>query len=346
MPSSGDRGLTRFMDGPALNGTPLSRYPRLFVRPAIGLLLGAGGLAWAWRGLEWPGVAQNLALISPAWTALAAAGVVAVLAIKAARWKILYGQTETRLSFRSSFSVLAAAQMVNLVIPVRLGELVRISLAKRYGCPATLTIMSLVIEKLADLAAAGLIAVSLGGLALAPTWLRQPAERLVLMTLALGAVLCLAWRLHRRLTRGRTWPAGWPFPADLGSLFQGWVLAGAIAWTAAIWLLSWLTVLALFAAFKLELPLSAAMVLMLAISASNIAPSPPALVGVMHGIAVVVLGHYGVPRPAAFSFGLVLNLVLVAPPVILGSISLCRQPIPLLDGFRRGLLHRSVAGQL
>lgn len=346
MRSSAGRGLTKFMGSSTLFGTHLSRYPRLFIRPAIGLLLGAGGLAWAWRGLEWPVVGHNLALISPAWTALAVAGVLAVAVIKAARWRILYGQTEARLSLWQSFSVLMAAQMVNLVIPIRLGELIRISLAKRYGCPATLTIMTLVVEKLADLAAAGLIATSLAGLALAPIWLRQPAGRLVLMTLALTAAFCLAWRLQRRLIFGRTWPASWLFPEGLGPLFQGRVLAGAIAWTAAIWLLSWLTVLALFAAFKLELSLAAAIVLMLAISASNIAPSPPALVGVIHGIAVVVLGHYGVPQPAAFSFGLVLNLVLVAPLIVLGSVSLFWQSVPLLDGFRRDLLHRSMAGQL
>ena len=90
--------------------------------------------------------------------------------------------------------------------------------------------------------------------------------------------------------------------------------------------------MALFAAFGLHLPLSAAVVMMLAVSSSNIAPSPPALVGVMHLIAVVVLGQYGVAQSVAVGFGLVLNVVTIAPLIVLGVWALGSRTI-LLSGW-------------
>jgi hypothetical protein len=38
----------------------------------------------------------------------------------------------------------------------------------------------------------------------------------------------------------------------------------------------------------------------------------------MHGIAVIVLGQYGVDRAVALGFGIVLNIVTVIPLVLLG----------------------------
>jgi uncharacterized protein (TIRG00374 family) len=259
------------------------------------------------------------------------------------------------------FSVLVAAQMVNLVIPIRLGELIRISLMKQYGCRATVTLTTIIVEKLLDLVATGIMAVALASLALAPTWLPESAIGLLWIGLILGAgLLLMGWRrkrialgLGRMLASRRIWPERWSEQLlssiqlaleTLGALSRWRSLAGVTAWTTAAWLLSWLTMLTLFAAFGLELPLGAAAVLMLAVSVSNVAPSPPALVGVMHGIAVVVLGQYGVSQAVAFAFGLVLNLVVVAPLIILGSATLCLHLVPLLNVLRQRWLNQSLVG--
>jgi hypothetical protein len=206
---------------------------------------------------------------------------------------------------------------------------------KRAGTPVSLTLLTIIVEKTLDLLTTGLVALTLVALALAPAGLRQPGRDLLVMGLVLTAGLVLMGRLHRsfgRLGVGPLLPpqfiperwrqvlagAAHRILGGLALLANWRSLAPVVFWHLVIWLLSLLTMLCLLAAFNLPLPLAAAVVLMLAVSASNIAPSPPALIGVMPGIAVIVLSQYGVDRAVAFSFGIVLNMVTVIPPVLLG----------------------------
>jgi hypothetical protein len=242
--------------------------------------------------------------------------------------------------------------MINLLLPIRLGELVRLGLMKQAGQPAATTLSTLVVEKTLDLVTAGLIAVALGALATAPVWLGQAAGPLLLVGLTLAGGLLLVWWRRGRLEQGLagllarlTWlPVRWQrgllgglqtMLAALGSLTDRRVMTVVLGWTASSWLLSLLTMVALLAAFGLQLPLTAAILLVLAVSTSNIAPSPPALVGVIHGLAVLVLGQYGVAQATALGFGIVLNLVTVLPLILLGCWAWWSSSLPLVAWLQR-----------
>ncbi len=312
------------------------------IRLTVGTLIGLGGLGWAVWGLDAAVVTEAMAAASSGWISLALVGVVAVGLAKTARWAALY-PAERRVSFWPLFTILMGAQMVNVLIPIRLGEVIRIGLMKQAGQPGAATLSTLVIEKTLDLAAAALVAVALIALTVTPAWLQAQAGGVLLLSAILitGLVLLVTVRGWIKRFFDPEILAGWFLPRwlrsalgtgleALGVLSYGGVLSRIILWTACIWLLSVLTMLALLAAFGLQqLPLAAAVVMMLAVSSSNIAPSPPALVGVMHLIAVVVLSQYGVARPVAVGFGTVLNIVTVLPLVILGSGALWLQLTPL-----------------
>jgi uncharacterized membrane protein YbhN (UPF0104 family) len=62
-----------------------------------------------------------------------------------------------------------------------------------------------------------------------------------------------------------------------------------------------------------------ALALMLALTFSNLAPTPPALVGLVGAVTEVTLAPFGVPRAQALVLGTILNIVLVGPPVALGG---------------------------
>jgi uncharacterized membrane protein YbhN (UPF0104 family) len=106
-------------------------------------------------------------------------------------------------------------------------------------------------------------------------------------------------------------------------------------WTILSWLFSLLCLFTLLIAFDLRLPLVAAVVLMLSLSFSNIVPSPPALVGITQAIAVLVLGGYGVPQPIALGFGIVLNVITVAPLILFGSLGLGQRAVSLAQLLRK-----------
>jgi uncharacterized membrane protein YbhN (UPF0104 family) len=168
----------------------------------------------------------------------------------------------------------------------------------------------------------------------------------------------LVWRLRRPieyffidvLLASKFMPGGWrqtlagavhTMVSGLGAFTDWRSIVPVLGWTLVAWLLSLVTMLFLFHAFNLQLPLSAAVLLMLAVGASNIAPSPPALIGVMHGIAVVVLSRYGVDRATALGFGIVLNLVTVLPLVLLGLGAFLLYMMPILN-----LLHPQKPGKM
>ena len=66
----------------------------------------------------------------------------------------------------------------------------------------------------------------------------------------------------------------------------------------------------------------AALALMLALTSSNWAPTPPAMIGIVGAVTVAVLAAFEVDQARALALGTILNVVLVGPPVILGSIAL------------------------
>lgn len=326
------------------------------MQAVAGILIGALGLGWAMRGSDLRVVGQSLAAAHYAWVLAALACVLGVALAKAARWSALYGVLGPP-TFWESFSALIVAQMVNVVIPIRLGELVRVGLIKQSGQPATRTLSTIAIEKALDLAAAGLIAISVVALAASPAWLRERAPGMLLVGLVLVAGTLLVWRLRsgierlleRALARVGWLPSRWKerligmartLLLALGALTDWRSLLPVLAWTMLSWLLSILMMVALFAAFQLALPVTAAAVLVLAALLSNIFPSPPALVGVVHAIAVAVLGEYGVDRSVAFGFGVALNVVTVGPLIVLGGLALWQR----VAASARWLGGRSVRG--
>jgi uncharacterized membrane protein YbhN (UPF0104 family) len=328
------------------------------VRFIAGVLVGLVALWFAGRGLDWHLVSQALAAVRWGWVVASVIGVIAVAMAKTERWRTLYWMVERRPPFVVLFGGLMAAQAVNLVFPVRLGELVRIGWMKGADQPAAATLSTIVIEKAIDFLAAGLMVLSLVSLALAPNWLLSQARGMVLVSLMLLAGLVLIWQMRVRLGRwmvyGLRWGNRLPEPcqaclvrgadtlrAALDAMADWRSLSAVLGWTMIIWLLSLLTILALLAAFELRLPLVAAMLIMLVVGSSNTVPSPPALVGVMQLMAGLVLGGYGVARPVAVGFGTILNLVAVAPILVLGAWALGSN-FPLLVTW----LHRVWRGEL
>jgi uncharacterized membrane protein YbhN (UPF0104 family) len=96
-------------------------------------------------------------------------------------------------------------------------------------------------------------------------------------------------------------------------------LMPVLAMTVAVWCLSVVTIWFMFLAFGLPAAWQMALVLMLALTFSNLVPTPPALIGVVGAVAVAVCVPFGVSRLEALSLGTLLNVVMVAPPVLLGG---------------------------
>jgi glycosyltransferase 2 family protein len=308
------------------------------VQVAGALLIGAVCLAVSLHQVEPATFLAEFASFSVPLVALATGAVMLVAAGKALRWQWLYAGAEPRLPWSTHFGVLMISQMLNLVFPLRLGEVARLGLMRQKGHPVGLTFGTIVVEKSLDLLAVGAIVLAALPLALIPASMRMEAGTAgVLLGVVLFAALLTLGRLEKPIVAALDRipePRGarharlfnWARRAAEASLtsmasLRGRQLARVAALTAGIWLLSLATMAIMLSAFKLDLGWSAALALMLVLTSSNWVPTPPGMIGIVGAVTMAVLGAFGVEPNRGLALGTVLNGVLVGPPVLVGGIA-------------------------
>ena len=298
-------------------------------------LVGAGCLWLSLRQVAADRFVAALAGVSWPWVALAIVGVVVIAAAKALRWQWLYAPDAAPQPWRRHFSILMVSQMLNLLAPVRLGELARMELMRREGRSVGATLGTIILEKSLDLVAVqGLLLLAVP-LAILPAWLVQRTGWgfFIIGGGLLAGLLLLArhrirlLRAFQRLPRppGDFWARGIGrvqrlIETTLENIagLDGPHVFRVLALTTGIWLASLATLRAMLSAFASPAGWGAAFVLILALTFSNWIPTPPALIGVVGAVAVAVLMPFGVPAAQALALGTVLNAVLALPPILLG----------------------------
>lgn len=265
------------------------------IRVSIGVLIGAASLWLSFRGVSLVEVSSAFRNAHAHW--VLAALIVSLVAIGAVvlRWRLLL------VPGSPDFSILLKAtligQMLNILLPLRLGEVARVfAAAKHGGLTMTKVTASLAMEKALDLTVFGVAA---GGL--------------VAATLVPGDVLATSRWLVLPVVAGLAIAITFVF---------GWFRVGplVIAWTVAIFLLAAAGNQLLMVAFDLLLPWSAAVALLVVLQAGSVPPSLPGRLGVYNYLTVVTLEFYGVDRAAALSYSLGLYIVAYVPKLMLGGL--------------------------
>jgi len=303
------------------------------------LLVGVVCLWLSLRGADLASFGAEIASLSLPPVILAMVCVFLVAVTKALRWQWLYGPALPSPTWSTHFAILMISQMLNLVIPVRLGELARLGLMRQEGRQIGVTFGTIVVEKSLDLLAVGLIVLLAVPLVLIPPSLETQFSTgglllggaIFIMLIAIGRFQEVLIDLLARIPEPKQerW-ARWlgtvrrgivAVLSSMGSL-KGRRLTRVAALTAGIWLLSLLTVQIMFLAFDLSLSWGAPLALMLALTTSNWMPTPPAMIGVVGAVTVAVLSAFGVDQTRGLALGTVLNAVLVGPPVLMGGAAL------------------------
>jgi len=147
------------------------------------LWLAFRGVSWAQlrdilKGLNWPYVFLSLLL-----------SILGTL-IRAGRWRLLYYPNQRQVSAPRLAGLLFTSQMLNLLIPARVGELARIALMKS-AKPAR-TLGTIAVEKLLDLLTLLAFMLVLPLAVVPPDWFQAPKQSFVVLSLSLlGASLIL-----------------------------------------------------------------------------------------------------------------------------------------------------------
>jgi len=314
---------------------PSGNPPRAqVVRLVVGCAIAAVALVVVLRGTDLHQLWLALRTLQAEWLAIALGSIAMSLAASAMRWRLTFFPDHARIGWGPLFNALLIGQMLNIVLPLRTGEIGRayvLSASRRI--PVGKVLSTIAIERLSDLAAAGTVALLLIAAGAGPDWLAGPGRALVAGgMLAVGTAVVLtvaAPRIARFITRVGSAIAP-RFRPRLEAAVQPAVegLAGLrnVPVALSIWMLAMVvTALAastnyfLFRAFEFPLAPVAALVLLVALQIGNSLVSVPGNLGVFHAITVLVLTRFGVEREPAIAYSLVLYAVAIVPKILLGA---------------------------
>ncbi len=311
----------------------------------LGMLFSAAGLFLAIRATDlaqaWSALAQTDYL--PLLPALAALAV--TILCKAVRWRLLFDARYECPPLSKVFSVLVIGQMVNLVLPLRFGEIARAYyLGEMVGTNKSLAMSTVVVEKLVDMLAVLLLVIALLFSMNLPSWLQEPVLSLATFSVILLALLFvlahqrahlstliarLLGMLPDALKPGFLRKQAEASLDGLRVLRQARTMLPVMALTLAAWISAALTNQFVFLATGISLPFTASLFVLVVLQVGVAVPAGPGRVGVFQYLIILALSLFSVAPDKAFATGVVLYLLVNIPLICLGLVFLWQYHLSL-----------------
>ncbi len=303
-------------------------------RVMLGTLISIIFLGLALKDVPLDEVVQAFARVDYLWILVGVLGMLLQSWLRAIRWSTLYHPMQKGLRVRRMFGIVLIGQMLNIVVPWRVGELTRIYLMgeveKRSKAQ---TLATLGVEKIFDTLMLFLLLIIIPLFMTLPAWLERPREGIVLLTAilfvsAFALMLSRGW-VAKLLERVRV-----PFSQKsfgelahlaLGSLdvLKRWDVHLLLqTLSVAMWLIGIIVNYLVLLAMGLQLPWISAFLLMAVLMVGGIVPSSPGKVGVFQYLCILTLGLFGVDKSNGLTYGILLYLVAYGTPIVGGILAL------------------------
>jgi hypothetical protein len=334
----------------------VSRLKRILAsshfRLGLALAVSALALYLALRPVDLAQVRQVFEQVDWRFAALGVLSGVLGIAVKIGRWMLLLREplvpespdapslplAAAQPAWKPTTASFLSAQLVNNFFPLRLGEIGRVAVMGRAGVGYAFVAGTIAIEKVLDLAAFGLLFVGLVVTLPTAGWLGSRAYWLAGAGLLLLVLALVVASQQRRLAAWLS--GGWnawllaqvrSATSSLDALRRPSRVAGLVALTGLIWGLAWWTNQLVSQALGLQLPPSAALLVLVALQVGVSLPSLPGRVGIFEYVCVLALQSYGIDPTTALSYGILLHVVVYAPVIVGGIPALWLLPLDRLD---------------
>jgi uncharacterized protein (TIRG00374 family) len=269
---------------------------------------------------------------------LAPAGLLA----RACRWRYLF---PPRSDLPSLVPAMMIGYMVNNVLPLRAGEIVRVYVVARRGSARFWTAAAtLIVERVLDSLCLVLILGVLVFLVEVPRIVEWAAmiiltvdvvgiSMLVAITMAPARCRAIIERLTARWPglRDRLLRAFVMFLDGLDGIRARGHALPLVVWTVIVWVVPAAAAWASLRATHLMLPWLAGWVVIAFVGLGVSVPSAPGYVGVFHAAAVLATRIFGVTETDGFGFGIVYHASAFIPVTLVGWVYLVREQITLGD---------------
>ncbi|MGQ9785293.1 MAG: lysylphosphatidylglycerol synthase transmembrane domain-containing protein [Anaerolineae bacterium] len=310
------------------------------------LLIGSAiGVAAGWyilRDIAWEDVGNRLGRATVLPVVLAILLLAAVQLLKTLRWQAILGNPGM-FSFGRALRGLLVGQALNLLFPLRAGDVVRALLVGEQASQDTVyALYTIVLEKICDVIMALISLLLLLAWGAWPTWLSRSGVILGVVSLFIVMTIAIIWWTGIQIWQRHCNLSACPRKTD--SVWCAWLehylllpalqladglraacrdgrLIGITAYSGGVWLLSWATNVMIFWALGISVHWTAALLVLVAIYLGVAVPAPPTRAGTWHFLVTLALSSYGVAYSAAVAYGVLLHLVVVLPLLLAGGVA-------------------------
>ncbi|MBN1274322.1 MAG: flippase-like domain-containing protein [Candidatus Aminicenantes bacterium] len=317
-----------------------------WLKIVIGFVVTVLALWLSFKNLDWRVLKEALLRINLIWVGLAVLNAVFTVYALGFRWRILLASKKS-VSLGYIFRLNILNQYANILVPARLGEVIRIYLIRRgAGIPVAYAAGTVLIEKMMDTFAFVTLWIAVP----AVLALQEKVRGYKIAVFVCGAMavllLVLIWRpaVFLRLIRFASRILPHKFRDRIVGFFEeGFkafhmlkdvkILIFLILLTFVLVMLEVLTNFMLFQAFDFPLPFVAALFLLLGVQVGVILPSTPGKVGVLELAVIYSLSVFSIPKSEALSFALVFHIIVFLPKILLGLYFISRLDISLKKNY-------------
>ncbi len=250
------------------------------------------------------------------------------IVVRCQRWQLLLRPVGA-VPFLPLFSATSIGFLCNMVLPLRVGEVVRpVLLARRTDVPVSSVLASVLLERLLDMLT---ILVFLGlVMCLVPVSNTIRQSGIVFLAFAIIAVaIIVALPAH---ARERAEAALQSFISGLQGIGESAVLLRILAYSVYLWMVIASVFAIGFYACHLDVPaVSGALALVTVVAGAVSAPSAPGFIGTFQAGCVVGLGLFGVNHADAIPYAFVVWGAQWLTQVVLGVVFLLRENVSFGD---------------
>ncbi|HUH03987.1 MAG TPA: lysylphosphatidylglycerol synthase transmembrane domain-containing protein [Kofleriaceae bacterium] len=306
---------------------------RRWVRLGLGLALSAVALWLALRKTSLEQIGEVLGHVHWKWIPVMLSLKAAVLVVKDLRWKCELGAMQPG-PFRGTFRAIGLGYFGNIILPFKLGELLRVGLLRRHNPQVGVgdALATIAAERALDGAILALMVAAVLHTVEVPAWVLSSTVILLAAMLSVIAVAMLT-PLHRfllaRLPSAGVLGIGRKVVAALTRgtrvLRQPRALGLASFYTALAWMGEALVFYTAVVALDVPLGFTSALVVTLLLSVGLLVPSAPGQIGTHQALAVLFLVPFGVDETTAVSVSFLLQAIALTTLGSIGGYVLMRE---------------------
>lgn len=305
-------------------------------RVTLSLLAGGVGLWAAARDVDPGELAHHISAAPVFHLLLAILVLTAGIWVRAERWYVLLGRP-SKTGKLPLFWALMVGYLGSTVLPLRMGEALRLYAANREGVSLSQGVLSVSVEHVADLAV--IVGVALFILPHLPpdsplvTAIRIGALITVIgaavLITALGAIHLAGRQVRERPAgpdAGIMWDLIWRwvswFSAIVRQLYSARTLFLFLVWSLIVWVFSGAYYLLILKAFSIHPILPAVASILVFGNLAIAVPASPGSIGVYEYLSVAALKTVGVDAASALAFVLVSHAIILGCSILGGTLAL------------------------